>query len=83
MVRRWRRYLDALTEHESGHRETGFRAATDIAEVLPALPAKPTCEEAEEAANVAAREVLERYRKLDTEYDGETRHGATQGAVFP
>lgn len=83
LVRRWRRYLDALKEHESGHRETGFRAATDIAEVLPALPPKPTCEEAEEAANAAAMEVLARYRTRDTEYDGETRHGETQGAVFP
>lgn len=83
LLRRWRRYLDALKEHESGHRETGFRAATDITETLPTLPPLPTCEEAEEAANTAAREVLERYRKLDTDYDGETRHGATQGAVFP
>lgn len=83
LVRRWRRYLDALKEHESGHRETGFRAATDITETLPALPPKPTCEEAEEAANTAAREVLERYRAGDIAYDTETRHGATQGAVFP
>ncbi|MDP1825862.1 MAG: DUF922 domain-containing protein [Archangium sp.] len=83
LVRRWRRYLDALKEHESGHRETGFRAATDITETLPALPPKPTCEEAEEAANAAAREVLERYRAGDLTYDAETRHGATQGAVFP
>ena len=83
LVRRWRRYLDALKVHESGHRETGFRAATDITETLPALPPKPSCEEAEEAANTKAREVLERYRTLDTDYDSETRHGATQGAVFP
>ena len=83
LVRRWRRYLDALKEHESGHRETGFRAATDITETLPELPPRPTCEQAEEAANTTAREVLERYRVRDTEYDAETRHGATQGAVFP
>ena len=83
VVRRWRRYLDALKEHESGHRETGFRAATDISDTLPGLPPKPTCEAAEEAANATAREVLERYRTADTDYDEETRHGATQGAVFP
>jgi predicted secreted Zn-dependent protease len=51
--------------------------------VLPALPARATCEEAEEAANMAAREVLERYRRLDVDYDGQTHHGATQGALFP
>jgi len=83
LVKKWRRYLDSLAEHESGHRETGFNAATEITEVLPALPAKPTCEEAEEAANAAAREVLARHQKRDADYDLETSHGATQGAVFP
>lgn len=83
LVKRWRRYLEALKEHESGHRETGFRAATDITEELPRLPPRPTCEEAEEAANAAARAVLERHRAHDAEYDAETRHGETQGAVFP
>jgi predicted secreted Zn-dependent protease len=80
---KWRRYLEALETHESGHRETGFRAATDITEELAALPPKPTCEEAELIANAAAATVLERYRGVDTEYDAETRHGVTQGAVFP
>lgn len=83
LLRRWRRYLDALKEHESGHRETGFRAATDITQTLPTLPPLPTCEGADEAANGAARAARERYRPLDTDYDGLTRHGATQGAVFP
>lgn len=83
LVKRWRQYLDALKVHEHGHRETGFRAASDIAEELPALPPQPTCEAVEVAADAAARAVVERYRALDAEYDEETRHGATQGAVFP
>ncbi len=83
MMQRWRHYLEALEAHESGHRETGFRAATDINEALPSLPPRPTCEEAEEAANTAARALLEHYRARDTDYDAETHHGATQGAVFP
>jgi len=83
LVRHWRRYLDALKVHETGHRDTGFRAANDITEELSALPPKPTCDEAELAANTAAAAVLERYRAVDTEYDADTRHGASQGAVFP
>lgn len=83
LVQKWRRYLDSLVEHESGHRDTGFRAATEITDTLPGLPAQPTCEEAEARANEAARAVLERFRAHDVNYDDETHHGATQGAVFP
>ena len=83
LVQRWKKYLDGLKEHESGHRETGFSAATDIAELLPSLPPKPTCEEARAAADAAASEVLAKYRQRDDEYDAETKHGETQGAVFP
>lgn len=83
LTARWRRHLDALKEHESGHRDNGFRAAAHITDLLPSLPARPTCEEAEAEANQVALEVVERYRKQDVEYDQETHHGETQGAVFP
>lgn len=83
LMKRWRRYLDALKTHESGHRETGFRAASDISDTLQELPPKATCDEVDEAATVAARAVLEKYRKADADYDNETRHGEAQGAVFP
>lgn len=83
LLTRWRHYLEALKVHESGHRETGFQAATDITDALEALPPQPTCEEAEEVANATALSVLERYRQRDKEYDEATRHGETQGARFP
>jgi predicted secreted Zn-dependent protease len=74
LVRRWRRYLEALKTHESGHRETGFRAA---------LPPQATCELASQVADETARKILDEYRARDVEYDAETNHGITQGAVFP
>ncbi len=83
LVKKWRGYLDALMQHESGHRDTGFRAATEITDTLAGLPPQPSCDEAEVRANAAARAVLERFREHDVAYDDETRHGATQGAVFP
>jgi predicted secreted Zn-dependent protease len=83
LVKKWRKYLDALSEHESGHREIGFNAAAEITDVLPRLPPQPTCDEAVASANALALQVLEQHRKRDAEYDSETRHGATQGAVFP
>lgn len=83
LVAQWRQYLSSLLEHERGHRETGLRAANEISELLPALDPQPTCAEAEAVANELAHSVLNKYRRVDLQYDDETRHGATQGAVFP
>ena len=83
LVERWQRYLEALETHESGHRETGFDAATAITEALEALPAAESCDAIITLANETARQVLDRFRAKDAAYDEETRHGATQGATFP
>jgi predicted secreted Zn-dependent protease len=80
---RFDRYLHALWAHESGHRDTGLRAEGELDALLPTLPVQPTCDEAEAAGNAAARAVLERMREEDLAYDLRTRHGETQGAVFP
>jgi predicted secreted Zn-dependent protease len=82
LLEQWERYLQALFEHESGHRDTALRAAHEISEVLGAFEQLPSCPEAETVAS-AAHAVLEKYRKADLDYDVETRHGETQGAVFP
>ena len=83
LVARWRSYLDTLATHELGHRESGLLAASAIEADLPLLDARPTCEETERYASQVAHEILERYHKADRDYDEETQHGATQGAVFP
>ncbi len=82
LVERWRDYLAALWLHESGHRETGARAAGEIETLLPTLPAKESCVDAETAANEAAQGVLTRHRQADRDYDETTQHGAMQGATF-
>jgi len=82
LLDQWERYLAALFQHESGHRDTALRAAHEISEVLGAFEQLPTCPEPEVVAS-AAHAVVEKYRKADVEYDEETRHGETQGAVFP
>lgn len=83
LMRRWRKYLEALKTHEGGHRDTGFDAASELGVELSALPPQPTCDQAEEVANALAMKILEKYRKADVDYDNETRHGEAQGALFP
>lgn len=72
---RWARYYRALLEHEHGH--IGYAYAQRDA-VLAALKGA-TCE----TANDAGKAALDRIRAHDRDYDARTRHGATQGAVFP
>jgi predicted secreted Zn-dependent protease len=75
LVDRWAGYTRRLAEHERGH--VDFVAA-NYESVTDAIKAA-TCETAE----AAAQEALASIRQHDTDYDAETDHGATQGAVFP
>lgn len=79
---RWRCFLSALLVHEDGHRLHARDAAATIEALLPRLPPQPSCAEMDNLANAEAHRILEHFRELDQEYDRETRHGMTQGAVF-
>ena len=80
---RWDRYVFALQEHENGHRDFGISAAREVEREIAALPPRDNCRKMGEHANVTGRRVLDKYRALEIRYDQDTRHGATQGAVFP
>jgi predicted secreted Zn-dependent protease len=79
----WRRYLAALTQHEDGHAQNGLGAARDIDAGIARLPAEPNCGAMGERANAAGQAVLRQYNQRDLDYDRETGHGRSQGAVFP
>lgn len=72
---RWDHYIAALETHEAGH----VRHAYDHhGEVLTAIKGA-TCETVAKAAQAA----IDKIDQYNTEYDRQTRHGETQGAVFP
>jgi predicted secreted Zn-dependent protease len=79
----WRRYLQALTEHENGHRDNGLAAAREIDRGLVALPAQANCNAMGAAANAFGQGILRKYNQRDLDYDSATRHGRTQGANWP
>lgn len=83
LMREWQRYLAALQLHEEGHKNHGIAAARDIAQVLTQLPAAASCNQLSAKANSLAQQVIRRYNQKDIDYDRSTRHGFTQGAVFP
>lgn len=52
--------------------------------MLVGIPAViPNCSELTKAANRRAHEIIELHANWDIQYDKDTRHDATQGAVFP
>lgn len=82
-VARWQAYYDALLEHEHGHRDWGLSAANAIEESLKAMPYERDCLVLRAKAQRLASRILADHLRQEKRYDRETRHGATQGAVFP
>lgn len=79
----WDSYFSALHRHELGHRRFGIDAAEEIEEAISRLNPELDCADLETAANELGKRILERYRREEVAYDRSTRHGYTQGAVFP
>ena len=81
LVAEWDRYIGALRIHENGHRDIAHRAAAEIQRTLRRFSAG-TCASISARANRVAQDIVERHRRENSEYDEETRHGATQGASW-
>lgn len=73
--KRWQDYYAALLRHEAGH--VGY-AWSQHGVLLAALKAS-SCE----TMAATGKAELDKIRGHDRAYDAETRHGATQGAIFP
>ena len=80
-VSRWQRYSGALLGHEYGHvqnarnTETGFKRAA-----LAAMAAD--CGSLDASLRSLFDNAIQQGNAADRAYDDQTRHGATQGAVF-
>jgi predicted secreted Zn-dependent protease len=80
---KWELYMNSLVEHETGHRDMAVDAAAELARDVAGLPASPTCAELDRAVKSLCRERLNKLSDDAKEYDEVTRHGSSQGAVFP
>jgi predicted secreted Zn-dependent protease len=75
LIQKWNGYIDALALHESGHVERVVPHVPDLVNDIKAS----TCESFNEAGQAWLNDI----DQLNSDYDAETNHGATQGAVFP
>ena len=80
---KWNTYLTNLATHESGHAENGKRTAIEIEKALLDTPLQSNCRLLVNTLNAAAYSVIAQHNKWDIQYDADTQHGRTQGAVFP
>lgn len=81
LVDQWKQFLDALALHEIGHKDISARSARDIQRGLESL--NTFCSSLSNDAKRLTDAIVLRSRQEQERYDAETRHGATQGAVFP
>jgi predicted secreted Zn-dependent protease len=73
-------YLPRLREHEMGHVETNRASARAADAFLRALRVDGGCKDMQREAAAGVKEVIERNRALNVQYDDRTDHGRTQGA---
>ena len=83
VIEAWNQFLAALHVHENGHLNHGVAAGTEVLSLLQEFPTYSSCQALRTAVSSQTREIIEAYNQYDLEYDHETQHGLTQGAVFP
>jgi predicted secreted Zn-dependent protease len=80
LVREWREFLKAVDSHERGHLELGARASARIHRLLSTMVAERRADAPR--AHGAVRVELDATRRLETQYDFETDHGARRGVQW-
>jgi predicted secreted Zn-dependent protease len=83
LVERWSKCVDGLSRHEQGHLVLAQAAAVEVKKRLLALPACATLRELAATADRIVNETVDEFRERERKYDEVTRHGFTQGAIFP
>jgi predicted secreted Zn-dependent protease len=82
LAARWQRYLDAVIQHENGHRDIALEGAEALRQALTSLPPTPTCEQFGQSVQATANNFMTHSNERQVQYDQLTSHGASQGAVL-
>lgn len=83
VLARWETYYAALFEHEQGHKDLGMKAAIEIENQISNMSPRTRCKQLELDANEIGKNVIDKYSRIEKEYDRSTKHGLNTGAVFP
>ncbi len=83
LVDKWVRFMKNLIAHEQGHRDIAVKQVAELSRAVAEMPPAPTCADIDRNVRDLCRVQLKKLQKDSNEYDEITRHGLTQGAVFP
>ena len=82
LKQQWQNYLTAVTTHENGHVQLIQESAAQLLQAMRTL--KPTaCSQIETTVNQTGQAYLAQLAQANQNYDLQTRHGVTQGAIVP
>lgn len=80
---KWDGYIKNLATHEHGHRDMVVEAAEEFSRAVANLPRALSCSERDQRVRTLSNEIMAHLNAAQREYDAATKHGATQGALFP
>lgn len=83
LVEKWDGYMHNLIFHENGHRDMAVQETQDLAAAIAQLPPAPSRRELDRAIEALANTRMAQLNVDERNYDADTIHGTTQGAVFP
>ncbi len=80
---RWARFIENTILHETGHVKIALQGARDYQRDLGNFPVAADCTRLKSQLQDLFDNAFGSIDKANVRYDADTRHGATQGAVFP
>ncbi len=83
LVEKWDAYMNNLIMHENRHRDIVVEAANELSRAVAELPATRSCADLDREVTALCRVRMKKLSEAQSEYDAATKHGHTQGAVFP
>jgi predicted secreted Zn-dependent protease len=83
LMAKWDSYRKNLTLHENGHRDMAVEAAADLSRAVAELPPAPSCSDLDKEVRALCRLKMSKLNADEKAYDVSTKHGFTQGAIFP
>jgi len=83
LMEKWDRYVNNLITHENGHRDRVVEAASELSHAVAKLSPASSCADLDKSVRSLFRKHMEKMAEDQREYDETTKHGSTQGAVFP
>ncbi len=83
VLTRWDNFLANTVAHEKGHVIRTLDGARDYQRTIGTLPAQPSCQSMRPTLDALFKQHLGLIDRANVQYDAETNHGMTEGAVFP